>query len=200
MLYSADLESQMKKAIFVFSLFLLLPGCLAGAFVAGGATAGGLVTDPREVSTITADEKITFKVNQRLANDPYLASQTHVNAVSYNQVVLLTGQAYDSELRDKAEQYAHQVYQVKRVFNKISLGLPATPLQRAQDVGITSTLKTKMFANRKLKSNNFKLVTEQGVVYILGVASRAQAELAVSIARNTVGVKKVVKLIQYKEE
>ncbi len=57
-----------------------------------------------------------------------------------------------------------------------------------------------MFANRELKSNNFKIVTENGVVFILGIASAKQADLAASIARKSAGVKKVVKLIEYREE
>jgi osmotically-inducible protein OsmY len=67
-------------------------------------------------------------------------------------------------------------------------------------VGITSAVKTKMFASRALKSNDFKIVTENGVVYILGISTPKQADLAVSIARDSSGVKKVVKLIQYREE
>jgi osmotically-inducible protein OsmY len=72
--------------------------------------------------------------------------------------------------------------------------------RRAQDVAITSAVKTKMFASRTLKSNNFKIVTEDGVVFILGAATPKQANLAVSIARESAGVKKVVKLIEGREE
>jgi osmotically-inducible protein OsmY len=190
----------MKKAFFILTLLFALQGCLAGAFVAGGATTGSLVTDPRTLSTMKSDEEINFKVNRALANDEVLASETHVAATVYNQVVLLTGQAYDEELRNKAEQYARAVPGVKRVFNKITLGIPTTAFRRAQDVAITSTVKTKMFAERELKSNNFKIVTENGVVYILGLATHKQADLAVLIARKTTGVKKVIKLIEYKEE
>lgn len=190
----------MKKIFLILILSLVLQGCLAGAFVAGGATTGGLVTDPRAFNTIKTDEEINFKVNRKLANDAVLASQAHISAVSYNQVVLLTGQAYDEELRGRAEQYAKEVPGVKRVFNEITLGIPTSAYRRAKDVGITSTVKTKMFANRELKSNNFKIVTENGVVFILGISTARQAELAVSIARKSAGVQKVVKLIEIREE
>ncbi|MES2142564.1 MAG: BON domain-containing protein [Pseudomonadota bacterium] len=190
----------MKKLFLVLTLSLALQGCLAGAFVAGGATTGGLVTDPRSLTTIKDDEKINFKVNRKLASDEVLASETHISAVSYNGVVLLTGQAYDEELRSRAEQYAKEVPAVKRVFNEITLGIPTAAFRRAKDIGITSTVKTKMFANRELRSNNFKVVTENGVVFILGIATQKQAQLAVSIARKSAGVKKVVKLIEYREE
>ena len=179
----------MRKIFIILILSLGLQGCLAGAFVAGSATTGGLVTDPRPINTIKADEEINFRVNRKLANDSVLNAETHIAAVSYNRVILLTGQAYDEELKAKAEHYAKSIPQVRRVFNEI-----------AQDVGITSAVKTKMFANRELKSNNFKIVTESGVVYILGIATPKQADLAVSIARESSGVKKVVKLIEYKQE
>ncbi|TLY47421.1 MAG: BON domain-containing protein [Gammaproteobacteria bacterium] len=189
----------MRKIFGILTLSLGLSGCLAGAFVAGSATTGGLVTDPRPINTIKSDEEINFRINRKLANDPVLNAEAHIAAVSYNQVILLTGQAYDEELKSKAEQYAKSILQVRRVFNEIVLGIPTTVYRRAQDVGITSAVKTKMFANRALKSNNFKIVTEDGVVYILGIATPKQADLAVSIARDTSGVKKVVKLIEYKE-
>ncbi|OIZ99841.1 BON domain-containing protein [Rickettsiella grylli] len=190
----------MKKIFTILILSLGLQGCLAGAFVAGGATTGSLVTDPRPISTIKTDEEINFKVNRRLVNDPELNAETHISAISYNRVVLLTGQAYDEKLKAKAEHYARSIPEVRRVFNKISLGIPTTLYRRAQDVAITSAVKTKMFANRDLKSNDFKIVTENGVVYILGIATPKQARLAVSVARDSSGVKKVVKLIEYREE
>jgi osmotically-inducible protein OsmY len=190
----------MKRIFLMIALSFALQGCLAGAFVAGGATTGGLVTDPRDFGTIRSDEEINFKVNRKFANDAVLTSQDHVSAVSYNRVVLLTGQAYDEELRARAEQYAKETPDVKRVFNEITLGIPTTAFRRAKDVGITSTVKAKMFADRDLRSNNFKVVTENGVVFILGITTPRQAKLAVSIARESAGVRKVVKLIEYRDE
>ena len=190
----------MKKIFLILTLPLALTGCVAGAFVAGGAATGGLVSDPRPIGVIKSDEEINYKSNKKLANDATLSSETHISSVSYNQVVLLTGQAYDEELRSKAEEYAKSTPGVKRVFNKITVGIPTTALQRTKDVGITSAVKMKMFANRELKSNHFKIVTENGVVYILGVSTPKQADLAALIARKSAGVKQVVKLIEYKEE
>jgi osmotically-inducible protein OsmY len=190
----------MRKIFIILVLSLGLQGCLAGAFVAGSATTGGLVTDPRPINTIKSDEEINFQINRKLANDPVLNAEAHIAAVSYNQVVLLTGQAYDEELKARAEHYAKSVPQVRRVFNEIVLGIPTTVYQRAKDVGTTTAVKAQLFANRKLKSNNFKIVTENGVVYILGIATQKQADLAVTIARESSGVKKVVKLIEYKDE
>lgn len=190
----------MKKIFLVFVLSLALQGCIAGAFVAGSAATGGFVTDPRSIGTIKSDEEINYKINKKLANDAVLVSETHISAISYNQVVLLTGQAYDDELRMKAEKYAKSTPNVKRVFNKITVGIPTSAMQRTKDIGITSSVKMKMFANRELKSNSFKIVTENGVVFILGVATPKQADLAVLIARKSAGVKQVVKLIEYEEE
>lgn len=190
----------MKKLGLTLLLTFLLQGCLAGAFVAGSAATGGVVTDPRSLGTIKTDEQINFKVNRKLVNDPVLAAETHISAVSYNRVVLLTGQAYDEELRHRAEEYAQAVPSVKRVFNRITLGIPTTVYRRAKDIAITSSVKTRMFADSRLKSNNFKIVTENGVVYILGLATKKQANIAVAIARKVSGVQQVVKLIEYQEE
>jgi hypothetical protein len=42
-----------------------------------------------------------------------------------------------------------------------------------------------------------KVVTEAGVVYLMGVVTEREADDAVDIARTTSGVRKVVKIFEY---
>lgn len=177
-------------------LSFLLSGCIAGAFVAGGAATGAIITEPRTLTTIKDDETVNYQVNRAVMNDPVMVSQAHIIATSYNRVVLLTGQAPTQAIRLRAAQFAQKIPNVKRVFNQIVLGIPTTPLQRSKDAAITANVKARMLAERNLPSNRFKIVTENGNVFILGLATRLQADQAVAVVRHSAGVEQVTRLIE----
>jgi len=188
----------MKKIIFSLLVAMLLSGCVAGVLVAGGATAGGTIaSDSRSVKTMAYDKQIAYRVQQQIYADPDLANQAHISAAVFNGVVLLVGQAPAADMRDKAAQLAQQVPHVRRIFNEITIGAPTSPLVRSKDTAITANVKARMLATTNLKSGEFKVVTEDGTVFILGLTSQNQAEIATTVARNSTGVKRVVKLIEY---
>lgn len=192
----------MKKILLIVLLSGLLQGCFlaAGAVVAGGAVAGGVATDPRPMDTIREDENITSLANNMIAANNTLATKTHISAVSYNRVVLLVGQAPTEEMRQQAVDLVKRVPNVKRIFNQITVGEPTSALRRSKDATITGNVKARMFATTNLQSNNFKIVTEDGTVYILGLATVQQGNIAAVVARDSSGVERVVKLIEYVPE
>ena len=187
----------MKKILLLTILLFVLPGCIAGAFVAGGAAAGGLASDSRTLETITEDEDITHQANRQIAADQTLMQQAHIMAVSYNHVVLLAGQVPNATLREKAARLVQKVPKVKRIFNEITIGEPTSALRRSKDAAITANIKTRMLTTTNLKSNHFKVVTENGTVFLMGLSTRKQADIAGLVARSSEGVKKVVKLVEY---
>lgn len=188
----------MKKILVVLLLTgWLQTGCVAGAFAAGGATTGSFATDPRSFEVINEDEQITYQATRLLASNKALVDQSHVAAVSYNKVVLLTGETPNAELRNQAAQIVQKVPNVKRIFNEIIIAEPVSAYALSKDAAITANVKARMLATTNLKSNEFKVVTENGTVFLLGLASRKQANIAAEVARNSHGVKKVVKLVEY---
>lgn len=54
-----------------------------------------------------------------------------------------------------------------------------------------------MLAKKGLESGAIHIITENGIVYLMGDVTHAQANLAVSVARDIPGVYKVVKVFQY---
>jgi osmotically-inducible protein OsmY len=184
----------------------LLSGCIPAAFVAGGAATGAVLTEPRTWSTVKKDTFIRYWVNKALMEDTELTSQAHVSATVYNRVVLLTGQVLTEELIQQAERDTRRILkkkrlEVTRIFNQIMLAAPTSPLRRSKDVAITSAVRTRLLAEPALRSNHFKVVTEDGVVFILGVATSNQADRAVSVVQHTPGIeiKGVVRLIEIKK-
>jgi osmotically-inducible protein OsmY len=182
--------------ISVLATAVFLNGCVALA--AGGAAAGAATAvDRRTAGTMLEDESIELKTRQAIVGDQELDKQSHLNITSYNTHVLLTGETPTEALKARAEELATKVPEVTRVYNEITIGSPSSIMTRSSDTLITSKVKTRLVAAEKIDGVAVKVVTENGVVYLMGLLTRAEADRATEVARTTGGVQKVVKLIQY---
>lgn len=179
-------------------LMLAVIPALQGCFpvVATGVGAGALmVADRRTSGTYIEDQAIEIKAMNRL-NDKF-NDTVHVTVTSYNRNVLLTGQAPSDALKNEVEQVVRTVPNVASVLNEMAIG-PLTPFSsHSNDTYITSKVKARMIEANKFPANQVKVVTENGVVYLLGFVTRKEADDAVEIARTTSDVKKVVKVFEY---
>lgn len=174
----------------------ILQGCVAVA--AGGAAAGAsAAVDRRTTGTLVEDQAIELKAAKALNADKEINEQAHLNVTSYNMVVLLTGETPTEELRQRAGKIVQGVEKVTTVHNEITIAAPSSLMTRSSDTVITSKVKTKLLADESIEGVNIKVVTENGVVYLMGLASRAEADRATEVARKTGGVQKVVKVFQY---
>jgi osmotically-inducible protein OsmY len=181
------------KSITVFLLSILLTSCVV-AVVAG--TAAGMVYDRRSVTTMEADARIFHLVHKDTVTNPELAD-SRILVTSFNRVVLLVGQTPSASLRVLAEKIAQNTKGVVRVYDEITIGNPLPMTQRTKDTWITSQVRSSMLTKKGLESGSIRIVTENGVVYLMGIVSTEQASLAVDVARRVNGVKKVVKIFQY---
>lgn len=179
-------------------LLLAVIPALQGCFpvVATGVGAGALmVADRRTSGTYIEDQAIEIKAMNRL-NDKF-SDTVHVTVTSYNRSVLLTGETPTEAVKNEAEQVVRTVPNVASVLNEIVVG-PLTPFSsHSNDTYISSKVKVRMIDANKFPANQVKVVTENGVVYLLGFVTRQEAEDAVEITRTTSGVKKVVKVFEY---
>ena len=187
----------LKKIILVFILASSLSGCIPAAFIAGATAGGALIYDHRNIKTIMADRNITYKAAKLIATDPALSDNTHISVATLNGIVLIVGQAPTDALREQAQNLVEQVPNIRRIYNRVSIESPTSVLTRSSDTWITTKVKTKMLAEKGLHSSQIKVVTENGVVYLMGLVSRPQSDLAANVARRVSGVQKVVKLFEY---
>lgn len=183
-----------NKAIALVLLSTLLTSCIA--VVVAGAAGGMVVYDRRSVVVMESDARIFYKARTTIVSDPRFRD-ARIVVTSFNEVVLLTGQTPSGALRQLAESMARKVPNVKRVYNEITVQAPITFAQRSQDTWITSQVRAQMLTQKGLESGSIRVVTENSIVYLMGIVSREQAELAVSVARQVSGVTKVVKVFQY---
>ncbi|MES2604368.1 MAG: BON domain-containing protein, partial [Pseudomonadota bacterium] len=179
------------------STILLVQGC---STVVSATTGGeGVKEDPgrRSIGTMIDDGSIetTVKVNIDAA-DPAL-KDSHINVISYNGVVLLVGQVPSQDLKNLATRVATSSTRVKTVHNELEIAGATTFLSRSNDAWISSKLKTLMLADPTVAGMRTKVITENGVVYLMGLVSQAEANQAVELVSNASGVTKVVRAFEY---
>ena len=171
-----------------------LTACLP--LVVGGAVAGGAVAADRRTSGFyVEDESIELKAVKKMETN--LGEHAHVNVTSYNRNILLTGEVPDAAAKAKAEALIKEIENVRNITNEITLGPKSSLSSRSNDTYLTSKVKTKFVTENKFPANYVKVVTENSVVYLLGIVTKAEADAATEIASNTDGVAKVVKVFEY---
>lgn len=185
-----------RKILGVAALAAAIPA-LQGCFplaVTGVGAAAVMATDRRTPGMYIEDESIEWKALARLRAD---FGGSHVNATSYNRRVLLTGEVPDEATKKKIGEAIGRVDNVREVTNELKVAGAASLASRGNDALVTSNVKARMVNNGRFSPNHVKVVTEQGVVYLMGLVTPAEADAAVEIARTTSGVSRVVKVFEY---
>ena len=186
--------NHLAKLLLAIGFSAQLAGCVP--VVLGGAAAGGAVAADRRTSGIyVEDENIELKAVKKMESN--LGENAHVNVTSYNRNVLLTGEVPDEAAKTKADSLLKEIENIRAVTNEITIGPKTSISSRSNDTYITSKIKTKFVTENKFPANYVKIVTENSVVYLIGLVNTTEADAATEIARNTDGVTKVVKVFEY---
>ncbi len=171
----------------------LLQGCFPLAAIGVGATAV-VLSDRRSPGFYIEDENIEWKIRVEVIEG---FKDAHINATSYNLSVLLTGQVPTEKAKKDIEATARSNPGVKTVTNEITVGGNSSLASRSSDSLITTSVKARLINNGKVSPSHVKVVTESGVVYLMGILTREESEAAAEIARTTSGVSRVVKVFEY---
>ena len=70
-------------------------------------------------------------------------------------------------------------------------------MSRASDSWLTTKVKSKLIAYKDIDSTKIKVVTENGVVYLMGLVFPEEGNRAARVTSETKGVRKVVKVFEY---
>ena len=172
-----------------------LPGCVPVAVVGAGAAGALSYEDRRTTGTQVDDEGIELRTGNRISE--HYGDKVHVNITAFNHAVLLTGEVPDAKAKEDIEKIAASVGNVRLVTNDLRIGAPSTYSARANDSAITGKVKARFVDAGKFSAVHVKVVTEASVVYLLGLVTETEANLATEIARTTGGVNRVVKVFEY---
>lgn len=180
-------------AMLLIAVSALLQGCFPLAAIGVGATAV-VLSDRRSPGFYIEDEKIEWKIRVEVIEG---FKDAHINATSYNLSVLLTGQVLTEQAKRGVEAAARSNSGVKTVTNEITVGGNSSLASRSSDSLITTSVKARLVNNGKVSPSHVKVVTESGVVYLMGILTREESDAAAEIARTTSGASRVVKVFEY---
>jgi osmotically-inducible protein OsmY len=171
-----------------------LTGC--AALLVGGAVVGGslLASDRRSSGTQLDDQAIELKANSRVRD--LLGDRGHVNVTSYNRLVLLSGEVPSEADRTNIEQSVARIDNVKSVVNELAAMTATSLSNRSNDALITSKVKATLVDAGDISANAFKVLTERGIVYLMGRVTEREADRAADLSRSISGVQKVVKVLE----
>jgi osmotically-inducible protein OsmY len=177
-----------SKSLIAALLVSQLSAC--GVLAVGGVAAGASIMADRRTPGVQAiDNGIEMEANAALSKK--FGDNAHINVTSFNQKVLLTGEAKDAEIKGEANEYVKSMKNARTVFNEIVIGPNSTYTARANDSYLESKIKAQMIFTDKLPSNSMSIVAEGTSVYLMGILTQNEADLAKKVASNTNGVKDV---------
>ena len=174
-----------------------LSGCVALA-VGGVAGAAAASVDRRTLGSQADDKAIAVKADIRLPK--ITGKDVHINVNSFNRQVLLTGEVKDEAMKAAVEKEVRAIPGVASVANELTIAGPATYTARAADSLITTKVKASLVDMKTISATSFKVITERGVVYLMGRVTQREAQVATDVARSVNGVSKVVKIFEYISE
>jgi osmotically-inducible protein OsmY len=188
--------SRTAKIIAATLMISSLSSCIPAALVVGATAGGAVIYDKRSMSTIVQDRDSEQGATNVLSAAPELQKGTHISVATFHHILLLVGQTSTEEQRDIANRLVTNIKYVSRVYNQITVRKPISLAQRSSDAWITTKIKTEMLAKPGLQSTEIKVVTEDGVVYLMGILTPKQVEMAVDLTRRVDGVREVVKVFE----
>lgn len=151
----------------------------------------------RTFGAVIEDQAIETKVRVNIKRRGEPLSTQRIVVVSFNGHVLLAGQTTSEDLRKQAEELAAAVRHVERVHNELVVVGSSSSLARMNDGWLTFKTKTRLAFTKGVRASRTKVVTENGIVYLLGLMTKAEADLVVKAVQKVYGVQKIVRIIEY---
>ncbi|MEE2601951.1 MAG: BON domain-containing protein [Pseudomonadota bacterium] len=180
----------------LFVLFATVSGC--------ASLSKGMSEEPvdqnhgkRTFGAFIEDGNIERKVAVNLARASAELDESRIVVVSYNGNVLLAGQVANDDLKAQAGNIAEQVRHVRHVHNELQVVGSNSFLARTNDTWLTSKVKSRLLINGEAPGWRTKVVTENGVVYLMGLLTHEEADAVVEQVQKVYGVQKIVKIIEY---
>lgn len=181
------------KTILLIGLTANITGCMNAA-VTGAQT----VYNRHSIAKSLDDQFIAMEAYRALYLDTKRFKNANISIAAYNHELLLAGQAPEPWQKEEAEKIVKQrIPQLSQVYNLIRLASPSSTMTRISDAWITTKVKSKLIASNDVDATQIKVVTENGVVYLMGIVPPFDAQEAVKLASETDGVRSVMKIFSY---
>ena len=165
----------------------------------------GCTNNPQEKRTpgdLIDDNALEFVIEREIKASDEGFKGAHLVTTVYDGLVLLLGEVPSAALKEKATSVTESLYKVDpdKVHNYLTVGGPISLLARTNDSYLSGKVKTRLLAAPDVPAGKVKVVTENGVVYLLGKITPSDADLVVAETQKTYGVQKIVKVFDYLPE
>lgn len=172
---------------------------LAALVLVGCSTAGPMSDDhgKRTIGTSIDDMRVASRAKSNIKSVNEQLRKAHIDVTSFNGVVLLTGQVPSEAARQDAERAVVGLRNVEAIHNELEVAGPTSIPSRMNDSYLSTKVKTALLTDSDTEGGRTKVVTENGVVYLMGLLTRDEADAAVAKAREVFGVQKIVKVFEY---
>jgi len=172
----------------------LLGACVPALLVTGAAGTAISYHDRRSTGIQADDETSEWRGRNRVPSA--YSDSANVNFTAFNRNLLVTGEVLNAQARADIGDMAERIEGIRRVHNELQIAAVSTLASRSNDVFISSKYKARLLDNDRVASNHIKPVTENGVLFLMGIVNEGEAVAAVNLARTTAGVRKVVNLLE----
>jgi len=188
--------STRRRAVLATALgsALAAAGCIPLA-ATGIAVGTIMAVDRRPISVQAADTEIELRAANRLPDA--IRGASGVGVTSFNRRVLLTGQVPDEAAKAEAERTVRQIAGVREVFNELEIGPRASFGAVTNDTSITAAVRGAFIERKGLSVHPVKVVTENGIVYLMGLVTTSEATGFSDAASRVAGIRRVVTLYEY---
>ena len=182
------------RSLLVIIVAFFLNSC-APVFIGGLGVGALAIEDRRTAATIFEDQTIEFKAKRRIVSK--YKNNSNVSVTSFNRFVLLTGETYSEDIKDNIAFDVATINNVRNIQNEIIIKAKRSSFDSTNDALITTKVKTNLVKNKDVYANLIKVVSSSGNVYLMGMVTKKEADLAAEIAASTKGVQKVIKIFEY---
>lgn len=188
------------RILLLFISLQLLSACSFIATSSSELTGIALLHDRRSSGVIINDGIIEIKAFSQLNSQSEIRKSCHFNVISYGGMVLVTGEASTEILRKQIIKIVESINDVKQVYDELVIAEPKSYFSRILDAYITTKVKYALSKIDNLPgfdATRVKIVTENKVVYLLGIMHKGESRIVTEIARKIDGVQQVVKIFDY---
>lgn len=172
----------------------LLGACVPALLVTGAAGTAISYHDRRSTGIQADDETSEWRGRNRVPSA--YSDSANVNFTAFNRNLLVTGEVPNAQARADIGDMAERIEGIRRVHNELQIAAVSTLGSRSNDVFISSKYKARLLDNDRVASNHIKPVTENGVLFLMGIVNEGEAVAAINLARTTASVRKVVNLLE----
>lgn len=180
------------RFIIILLTCLLLTGCINTAI-----SSANIVYCHKSFQDQATDCYVKINSWNKLKGEYKDEDLKHLQLTCFNRILLMTGQLPSELTRAQVEHFLQSIPKVARIYNATTVGPAPKALDHLQDGWITTKIKSKMITSNELYADKIKIVTENKIVYLLGIVTQDEANAAIKLAKETEGVRKVVNIFFY---